>query len=404
MTAAEPLVPEVPVSSADPFSDEILANPYPFHKALREAGPVIRLERYGVWAMGRHAQVHPFLADWQTFSSASGVGIEDFREVKPWRPPSIVLEVDPPLHTKTRGVMGRVLSVAAVRRLRERFEAEAERLVGSLVEQGSFDAVADLAEPYPLKVFADAIGVPPDGRENLLPFSNMVFNSFGPRNAHFDGAIRSAEPILAWIFGQCRREVLAPDSFGAQIFAAADRGEIEPDEAPILVRSLLTAGLDTTVNGLANAVYAFATNPEQWRVLREEPALLRRAFDEVIRWESPVQTFFRTTTREVEVEGVRIGKGEKVLLFLASANRDPRRWESPETFDVRRVTHEHVAFGHGIHVCVGQMFARLEAECVLGAFLKRVEGFELAGEPQRRLNNTLRGFARLPVRVRPFAS
>lgn len=399
MTAAASIA-RAPVSSADPFSDGNLTDPYPLHAALRDAGPVVRLERYGVWALARHAEVHPALADWRTYSSASGVGIQDFRKEKPWRPPSIVLEVDPPLHDRTRGVMGRVLSIAAVRRLRETFEIEADKLVEGLAERGTFDAVTDLAEPYPLKVFADAIGIPVEGRENLLPFSNMVFNSFGPRNRHFHEAIADAEPVLTWIFDQCRREVLAPGSFGAQMFEAADRGEITQDEAPILVRSLLTAGLDTTVNGLANAIYAFATFPDQWRVLREDPSLAKRAFDEVIRWESPVQTFFRTTTREVEVDGTRIPEGEKVLLFLASANRDPRRWQDPDRVDLRRTTHGQVAFGNGIHVCVGQLFARLEAEAILGACLKRIESFALAGEPERRLNNTLRGFARLPVSVR----
>jgi cytochrome P450 len=394
------LAAEATASDIDPFGDAFLSDPYPFHEVLREAGPVVRLERYDLWAMARHAQVFPALGDWRSFSSAAGVGIDDFRKQKPWRPPSILLEVDPPLHTKTRSVMGRVMSVAAVRQLRERFRAEAEMLADALVERGSFDAIADLAEPFPLKVFGDAVGLPAQGRENLLPYSNMVFNSFGPQNALFHQSIANARPVLDWIFSMCRREALGADGFGAQIFAACDAGEIDAEEAAILVRALLTAGLDTTVNGLGNALYAFAAYPNEWRRYREQAGLRKSGFDEVIRWESPVQTFFRTTTRPIEIEGTRIGEGEKVLLFFGAANRDPRRWEKPEKFDLRRNATGHVAFGTGIHGCVGQTVARLEADVMLAAFADRVEAFELTGAPRRRLNNTLRGFASLPIRVR----
>jgi 4-methoxybenzoate monooxygenase (O-demethylating) len=154
------------------------------------------------------------------------------------------------------------------------------------------------------------------------------------------------------------------------------------------------------VSGLSNALYGFATNPQQWQLLRENPALIRTAFDEIIRWESPVQTFFRTTSKEVDIAGVRIAPDQKVLLFLAAANRDPRRWEKADALDVCRNAAGHVAFGSGIHVCIGQMLARLEAELLFAALARRVVTFELAGKPVRRANNTLRGFAALPIRVR----
>jgi 4-methoxybenzoate monooxygenase (O-demethylating) len=166
------------------------------------------------------------------------------------------------------------------------------------------------------------------------------------------------------------------------------------------VRSFLTAGLDTTVVGLGNALFCFAQHPEQWRRLREDPSLARAAFDEVLRYESPVQTFFRTTTRPVEVSGVALGEGDKVLLFLAAANRDARRWEHPERFDITRRASGHLAFGMGIHGCVGMAVARLEAEILLPLLASRVATIELDGEPVRRLNNTLRGLARLPLRIR----
>ena len=389
-----------PVSDIDPFSHAFLSDPYPHHQAMREAGPVVWLEHYGIWAMARHQEVRDALTDWQTYCSGAGVGLSDFRKEPPWRPPSIILEADPPLHTRTRAVLTRILSPAAINILRETFAREAEALADCLVERREFDGVADLAEPYPLKVFPDAVGLSEQGRENLLPYGTMVFNSFGPRNDLFDKAMANAGPVRDWIMSKCSRAALAPDGLGMQIFDAVDSDELTEDEAGMLVRSFLSAGIDTTVYGLGNALYCFAGHPEQWTVLRENPNLIRGSFEEVLRFEAPVQTFFRTTTKAVDVGGVQIGDGEKVLLFLAAANRDPRRWDKPDTFDVRRRAAGHMTFGTGIHGCVGQAVARLESEAIFAALAKRVVSFEMTGKPERRLNNTLRGFDSLPLRVK----
>jgi hypothetical protein len=294
----------------------------------------------------------------------------------------------------------RVVSRPAIEALRETFTREAEALVDRLVALGSFDAVKQLSEVYPLKVFPDAVGLGPEGRENLLPYGSMVFNAFGPRNKLFEDAMANAGPVRDWIIFRCRREALAPGGLGSQIYAAVDAGKISEDEAALMVRSFLSAGLDTTVHALGNAIHCFARNPEQWRLLREDPSQARAAFEEVIRYEGPVQTFFRTTTKEVDIAGVVLGAGEKVLLFLAAANRDPRRWDKPERFDIRRQTLGHVGFGNGIHGCVGQTVARLEGEIVLNALARRVDAIELSSEPRLLLNNTLRGWASLPVAVR----
>jgi 4-methoxybenzoate monooxygenase (O-demethylating) len=388
-----------PVSTVDPFSPAFLHDPYPHHQQLREAGPVVWLEQYGIWAMARHEQVRDALTDWQTYCSFAGVGLSDFRKEPPWRPPSIILEADPPLHTRTRAVLTRILAPAAIQLLRETFRREAEALVARLVKKREFDGVAELAESYPLKVFPDAVGISEEGRENLLPYGSMVFNSFGPRNDLFNQAMANAGPVRDWIMSKCSRAALAPDGLGIRIFQAVDAGELSEEEAGMLVRSFLSAGIDTTVYGLGNALYCLAHYPEQWTVLRNNPNLIRGAFEEVLRFEAPVQTFFRTTTRAVDVGGVRLEDGEKVLLFLAAANRDPRRWERPDTFDVSRRAAGHMTFGTGIHGCVGQAIARLETEAILTALASRVVSIELAGEPRRRLNNTLRGFDTLPLRV-----
>ena len=286
-----------PSSQIDPFSIAFFDDPYPRLEELREAGPVVRLERYGVWAMARYAQVQATLNDWQTFISGAGAGIHDLRKRDAWRPPSILLEADPPLHDTTRGVLTRILSAPAIKKLRVDFEAEAERLVESLVARGSFDAVSDLAVAYPLKVVGDAVGVPDERREVLLPYSNMLFNALGPENEIFKEAIADAGKVVPEITRQCARESLKPSSFGAQIYEAVDAGRLKPEHAPLMVRSLLSAGFDTTVNGISSAVYGFATNPEQWQLLRTTPDLHKTAFDEVMRWETPGQTFFRTTSQ-----------------------------------------------------------------------------------------------------------
>jgi 4-methoxybenzoate monooxygenase (O-demethylating) len=390
-----------PVSSIDPFSHAFLHDPYPHHQAMREAGPVVWLERYGIWAMARHQEVRDALTDWQTYCSSAGVGLSDFRKEPPWRPPSIILEADPPLHTRTRAVLTRIMSPAAINVLRETFAREAETLVAGLVECGEFDGIADLAEAYPLKVFPDAVGISEDGRENLLPYGSMVFNGFGPRNDLFEAAMANTGPVREWIMSKCSRAALAPDGLGMRIFEAVDSGELTEAEAGMLVRSFLSAGIDTTVYGLGNALYCFASHPEQWAILRENPNLIRSSFEEVLRFEAPVQTFFRTTTKSVEVGDIKIGDGEKVLLFLAAANRDPRRWDKPDVFDVKRRATGHMTFGTGIHGCVGQAVARLESEAIFAALAKRVASIELTGEPTRRLNNTLRGLDTMPLRIVP---
>jgi 4-methoxybenzoate monooxygenase (O-demethylating) len=397
---AQPITSATPVSDVDPFSYEVLEDPLPFQADLREAGPVVYLEKYDVYAMGRYAEVHAALTDWQTFQSAAGVGLSNFRYEKPWRPPSLLLEADPPHHDAPRAILTKILGARELRRLADSWAADAEELVDDLLAKGpEFDAVTDLAAAFPLRVFPDAVGIPQEGRENLLPYGDHVFNAFGPPNDLVAKGAPRVAALSASIAAQCARDVLTPDGFGAQIWAAADKGDITEAQAPLIVRSLLTAGVDTTVNGLAAVLYAFATNPGQWDRLRENPAISRSAFDEAVRFESPVQTFFRTTTRDIEVGGTLIPEGKKILMFLGSANRDPRRWENPDVFDLGRDPSGHVGFGFGIHQCVGQHVARLEGSTILNTLANRVASIEINGATRRHHNNTLRAWESLPVRV-----
>ena len=391
----------LPVFDVDLFGMDFLTNPYPYHEKLRESGPVVWVPKYEIYALGRYDEVHSTLRNQEVFSSAAGGGLTNFNLEKPWRKPSIILEADPPLHTRTRGVLNQVLNRLAVEKLRGSFTIKAKALVEEVVEKREIDGVKDLAQVFPLDVFPDAVGLQKEGRENLLPYADMAFNAFGPKNALFEKSFEKSSNVIDWIMSQCKKEALTEDGLGARVFEIAAENDLTEEDAGMLVRSLLTAGLDTTIYGISNALFSFASFPDQWDLLQKDNSLLRNAFAEVVRYQSPVQTFFRTTSRETEVSGARIPENKKVLLFLASANRDPRKWENPEAFDITRNTTGHVGFGSGIHMCVGQMLARLEAELVMRELLERVERIELNGEPVRRYNNTLRGLESLPIILHP---
>ncbi len=393
-----------PAIDTDPFDAEVLEDPLPLHQDLRDAGPVVYLRSHDVFAIARFDEVYAALRDWQRFESGAGVGLSNFRTGKPWRSPSLLLEADPPRHDAPRRVLAELLGPRTQRRLHASWTRAAHELVDRLVATGDgrtveFDAVPSLAEAFPLRAFPDAVGIPVAGRENLLPFSDFLFNAFGPRNDLVAAGAPRARYLSDWVNAHCAREALTEDGLGAQIWSAADRGEITAAQAPLVVRSLFAAGVDTTVHALAALLHALATHPAQWQRLRREPGLARTAFEEAVRWASPVQTFFRTTTVDVDLGGAVIPGGKKVLLFLAAANRDPRRWVDPDAFDLSRDPSGHVGFGFGLHQCVGQHLARLEAECLLNALVERVETIEVAGPTRRRLNNTLRAWDSVPVRV-----
>lgn len=398
ITEATPACPELDI---DPFDMGFLANPFEYHAALRDAGPLVWLPAIGCYAMARYADVQAALKDWEAFVSARGVGLADFACEDPWRPPSLLLETDPPVHDRTRGLMNRVASLAALRKAMPAWQDKADALVRSLAGMGPFDAIPAMAEAFPLSVFPDLIGLREDGRENLIPYATVAFNAFGPRNALLADAMEAARDATAWVNESCKRVNLRPGGWGGQVYEAADRGECTLDEAERLVRSFLTAGVDTTVNGIASLVHALSEFPEQYDRLRAEPGLVKKAVEETLRWAGVVQTFFRTTSRPVMISGQVIPEGAKVLLFLAAANRDPSRWEDPDDFRVSRQASGHVGFGFGIHQCLGQMVARMEMEAVANALLRCVSEVRPSGPAIWRLNNTLRAVGELPVELIP---
>lgn len=229
----------------------------------------------------------------------------------------------------------------------------------------------------------------------------MIFNAMGPRNELLAKSAARVGPVTQWIMDHCERRMLRPGGFGDQIYQAADAGEITYEQAPLLVRSFLSAGVDTTINGIGNALFSLAQHPEQYAKLHADPSLARPAFEQALRYESTAQTFFRTAGKDCDIAGAPVPQDMKVLLFLAAANRDPRKWPEPERYDIERRPTGHAAMGSGIHGCVGQAVARLEGEVVLTALAKRVKRIEVMGPHTRRLNNTLRALGTLPLRFIP---
>lgn len=398
MTAADL---DRPTLDVDPFSDAVLNDPEPVDRAIREAGPIVWIPKYGFWATGRDAQVRQVFQDWETFSSSFGTGLTNVKREEPWRKPSVILEADPPIHTPNRKVLTRVLSVKALRQLEETFRVTAESMVDALVAKGSFDASADLAFAFPFKVLPDSVGMRKEGREHLMPYSTLNFNAMGPRNERYQAARKVVEEMgtFAYVDAQMARENLEPGGFGEEIYAAADAGEISEEDAGMLVRAFISAGIDTTMLGIGLTIHALIERPEQWAILHDDPSLAKFAFEESLRFSPSSPIIGRTTAKATEFAGVQLGAEEKVITFLAAANRDPDRWERAEEFDILRKPVGHVAFGYGIHACVGQMVARLEATAVLKALAERVKTIEYDGKPERFINNWLRGYASQPVRV-----
>jgi len=394
-------------SDLDPFSPEFRADPFTPYAKLRELpAPLVWLPRHSIWVVSRYEPVRAVLSDWKRFSNAGGGGIKNYFIEKPWRRPSLILEVDPPEHQRTRKVLMQALAPERLQQLRATFEAQADALIDAALERGTCDAVPDLVQRFPLTVFPDAVGMRRgEDRSNMLVYGAMVFGGFGPVTPWYEELMKQAESVSAWIMERCQRDALAPDGIGAAIYAQADAGVIEEWEATLLVRSLLSAGVDTTIDSIGLCLRCLAEHPDQWALLRADPNLARAAFEEATRYDSSSQSLFRTTLEDFEFEGVPLEKHQKVLVLIGAAGRDPAKWSDPDRFDInRRVTSSQIGYGAGIHSCVAQMMARLEAEVFFRALAQKVQDIELAGPPQQRLQPGLRGLSSLPVRLTRKAS
>ena len=380
----------------DWFSEEACRDPQKHDAMIREAGPVVYSPRYDVWATGRHEHIELMMRDWKTFSSTK----PPFEEIGQ---PMILLSDDPPDHQRVRTVISKGMSPAVLRRMQNAFEQEAERTVQRLLDApgGLIDGHADLAKAYVLKVFPDAIGLGDTNREMLIRFGHAQFNMFGPKNGIYRESMAAAAEVFEWVGVNCKRDAVQPGGICMAMYEAADAGQCTQEEAEILVRTLYSAGSDTTIYSLGNTLRALAENPGQYQLLRSGPEELAvRAFEEGIRYDNPARFTRRRTTTTADVDGVVLPEDAKLLLLHMPGGRDPRRWENPQAYDITRdVVGKHLGLGFGVHACVGARVARLEGVSLLRALARRVSRIELAGEPQVTTNMAVHGHESLPLRI-----
>lgn len=389
-----------PVLDMDPYSVENITSPYAFQTALREIGPVAFIPKHGVYAVGRHAECTEVFKDHERFSAKAGIGIQDIRKPGDFRVPNRMLENDPPSSTAIRGVVTKYLSPIVIRRWKEHFEKLATPFAEEIVARGSIDGVEDLAEAWILKVFPQAVGIDMP-REQILAIGEMRFNQSGPPNELYRKAMERAKPHIEWFEHSVTREAAKPGSIAESLFEAEERGEFpEPGLASNMVRSLIGGGSDSTIAALGHTLHYLARDPAQWDLLREDAnGRAKLAFEEAVRMEPAFMVTYRTTTGPVELSGVSLDGDTKIGIFMGAGNRDPRKFEDPDRYDLmRNSTGVHVGFGQGAHTCIGQMIARIEAEAILKALSKLVSRIELDGEARYRPINQMRMLDILPLR------
>lgn len=378
----------------DLYADEAITAPYGHYQALRDLGGAVWLPRHQLWAISRFEDVRRVLLDHETFSSASGIAANAQMNAGPI---GNTVTSDPPDHTKMRSVVRRPLAAPALQKISPRIHTEAEALVARLLERDGFD-IHDLARHLPVTVVSDLVGLPEQGRSSMLRWASATFDALGPLNDRAEKSMPSLQELRAYCEDARTLQALRPDGWAAALWQAAGRGEIEARRCPVMMRDYISPSLDTTIMATASLVWLLGRHPEQWEILRAEPSLIPNAINEAVRLESPIRGFTRKVRRECEVDGTALAQGDRVLVLYASANRDERRWDRPDAFDVRRDVRDHLGFGFGVHVCVGMHLARLEMSALLEALVRRVARIEV-GRPQWALNNVIHGLASLPVRL-----
>ena len=385
----------IPEYGLDMFTPEAVRNARDVDDALREFAPVVRLAD-GTVMLGRHEHVSAGLLDWKSFSSTG----------RPWHDPTsprpeILLTDDPPRHTHVRKVIQDALSPRTLERVKAIFDQRAAELLARLRERDAVvDAVSEVTQAYVFSVLPEILGLPEEGREHMHGFSEMVWATMGPPGELFDQAMaHDFSAVLDWLETKCAREALDPNGIGMDFYRAADAGKVTLAEAKLLLQTVLSAGADTTFITMANALRAWALYPDQYAALRADPKLLRNAFDESLRWDSPSRMAGRITTREVEIEGYVIPEGTRCGLMFAAANRDPRFWNEPETYKLGRDTKHSLGWGYGVHACVGRTLAQMEATALLGAIVRDVAAVEIAGDYVPWMTTVGHGPISQPIRL-----
>ena len=387
----------------DLHSDAMRRDPYPVYDRLRAASSVLRDPRSDFWMVFDYEGVRRALTDPEAFSSRAappGGGALDW-----------MIFFDPPRHTKLRALIARAFTPRSVANLEPRIRELSRGLLDAVIERGQMDLAADYAVPLPLLVIAEMLGIPAADRSRFRGWVDailgMIYTVTGGEAAaravrEFGAATAEMGAYLAELLAR-RRSVPEDDLLTRLVGAEVDGERLTEKEILSFFQLLLLAGSETTTNLIGNAVLCLAENPDQFGRLRAAPDLLPSAIEEVLRYRSPVQAVFRQTRADVAMHGQTIPAGKLVLAMIGSANRDPRQFPDAGRFDVARDPNPHVAFGHGIHFCLGAPLARLEARVALPDLLGRLRGLALVAdepwEPRKAFH--VHGPARLPVRFEP---
>lgn len=386
------------LSDYDPFATECLRDPYPFYRALRDESPVHHVESRRLWVVTRHDDVVAVARNHGVFSSTGGVGPD-------WEPRAMMPMYDPPEHTRLRRLVSKPFQPNAVAERGALIARRVAELVDHALEAGRVDVVNDIAIPMSLGLIADLLGVEEPRRPDLRRWSFGVIDDLGggltPRDkARVEASRKEFAAFLHQLVAarRARQDPAANDLISLLMIAQEDDKLTEKELLGFCVL-LLVAGFETTVNAVANGALAFAENPAEWEKLRADPSLVKTAVEEMVRYDGPVQSFFRNTLVDTEVAGVAIPKGEKVMVTFASANRDERKYDAPDAFRIDRRSPDHVAYGAGIHYCLGAPLARLQLSTLWSALATRTKGFEIDGEVERSANVLFRGARTLPVRI-----
>jgi cytochrome P450 len=388
----------VPSYGPDLYSAQAIRDPHPHYARLRGLGPVVWLSKQRVYALPRYAQCKAALRDDTTFISGDGVALNPIANRLSR---GTTLNSDGEEHDRRRKLVAHRLLPRALGAMRDAVALQAEGLVAEALRRQHVDGVEELATALPLSVVPDLVGWPEDRRQHLLHWGRTTFDALGPINRYSMKSMPASLQMLWFSRGVVRRRSVVRDSLGHDILAAADAGTLPHSECSGLMVDYLVPSLDTTISGIASALALFAAHPEQWELLRADPSLLTNAINEVLRFDSPLRAFARKSPRPTELAGIEIPAGSRVLVLYASANRDEQEWDNPDVFDIRRNASRHLGFGHGAHACAGQGLARLEMEAMLTALIQQVSRIELAGEPTWALNNVIRCYARLPLKLIP---
>ena len=381
----------------DPFL--FYEDPYPVYRRLRDEAPVYLNRERSVWVLSRFDDVQRAGRDWRTFSSAEGVDIDDSR-----LGPGSFLDADPPRHDELRKILHADFAPASLGRLEPLIAAKVDTLVGSLLERGQVDLVGELARRLPVSVVCDLLGAPAEDHAQLERwYADMLYREPG-RSEVPEIAEHATREIRGYIVDAVTERLRSPrGDLLSTIAAAHGEGRLSMDEVDGMCRLLLLAGVHTTSSLIANALMLLEDRPDDRRALGADPARIPDAIEELLRYLAPVQSGARVTTDEVEIHGVSVPRGERVLLLWAAANRDERRFPDPDVLDLGRRPLRNVAFGEGIHFCLGAPLARLEARIAFEALFTRIPEYEIVGPVERHFTFLERGIARLPAVVQGSA-